>query len=79
MHMHYTSFLIIITRANATILERGRGGVDRGDGARGVADGGTSEGRGGWGHKGGPMMRGGTDGVIVSEGRRRGIVRSRGR
>jgi hypothetical protein len=67
-YMHYTSFLIIITRANATILERGRGGVDSGDGARGVADGGTSEGRGCWGHRGGPMMRGGIDDVIVSEG-----------
>jgi hypothetical protein len=49
-----------------------RGGVDSGDGARGVADGGTSEGRGCWGHGGGPMTRGGIDGVIVSEGEEEG-------
>jgi hypothetical protein len=45
-HMHYTSFLIIIARANAMIPEKGGGGVDGGDGARGVVDSGASEGEG---------------------------------
>jgi hypothetical protein len=57
-HMHYTSFLIIITRANTTIPEKGGGGLDGGDGARVVADSDASKGEGMLGSGGGPMTRG---------------------
>jgi hypothetical protein len=71
--MYYTSFLIIITRANATIPEKGGGGDDGGDGARGVADGGASEGKGmlGSGRRSDDVREGPTTAAQL-RGRRRG-------